>query len=105
MRRILVNHALSRRAAKRAGEARKVPLDEALEFFEVRSVDLVVLDEAMKALAKFDPRQSQIVELRFFGGLTIEETADVTGVSPATVKREWTAARLWLLREMQANDA
>jgi RNA polymerase sigma factor (TIGR02999 family) len=100
MRRILVNHALSRRAAKRGGDVRKVPLDEALDFFEVRSVDLVALDQAMKALAAFDPRQSQIVELRFFGGLTIDETAEVTGVSPATVKREWTAARLWLLREM-----
>jgi RNA polymerase sigma factor (TIGR02999 family) len=100
MRRILVNHAVSRRAAKRGGDARKVPLDEALDFFAERSVDLVALDQALKTLAAFDPRQSQIVELRFFGGLTIEETADVTGVSPATVKREWTAARLWLLREM-----
>ena len=100
MRRILVNHAVSRRTAKRGGDARKVPMDEAIDLFEVRSVDLVALDEAMTALAAFDPRQSHIVELRFFGGLTIDETAEVTGVSAATVKREWTAARLWLLREL-----
>jgi RNA polymerase sigma factor (TIGR02999 family) len=100
MRRILVNHALSRRAGKRGGDARKVPLDEALDFFQVRSVDLVALDEALTALAAFDARQGQIVELRFFGGLTTEETADVIGISPATVKREWTAAKLWLLREI-----
>jgi RNA polymerase sigma-70 factor, ECF subfamily len=100
MRRILVNHALSRRATKRGGDARKVPLDEAIDSFEARSLDLIALDEAMTALAEFDPRQSQIVELRFFGGLTVEETAEVTGVSAATVKREWTAAKLWLMREI-----
>ena len=100
MRRILVNHALSRQAAKRGGDARRVPLDEAIEFFDARSLDLIALDEALKALHAFDPRQARIEELRFFGGLTIEETAEVTGVSPATVKREWTSAKLWLLREM-----
>jgi RNA polymerase sigma factor (TIGR02999 family) len=101
MRRILVNHALSRRAVKRGGGARKVPLDEAVNVFEMRRVDLVALDAAITALATLDSRQSQIVELRFFGGLTVEETAEVIGVSPSTVRREWAAARLWLLREVE----
>lgn len=100
MRRILVNHALSRRADKRGGDAHKVPLDDAVDLLAARSVDLIALDEALTALNAFDPRQSQIVELRFFGGLTIEEAAEVAGISPATVKREWTAAKLWLMREL-----
>jgi RNA polymerase sigma factor (TIGR02999 family) len=100
MRRILVNHALSRQAEKRGGQAQNVPFDEAVHAFESRDVDLVALDEALTALGALDQRQSRIVELRFFAGLTIEETAEVIGISAATIKREWTAAKLWLLREM-----
>ena len=100
MRRILVNHALGRRAAKRGGDVQRIPLDEAVDAFEAQHVDVVALDAALQALATLDVRQSQIVELRFFGGLTIEETAEVVGISPASVKREWTSAKLWLLREL-----
>ena len=100
MRRILVNHALGRHAAKRGGHAQRIPLDDALDVLEARQVDVIALDSALKALHDLDPRQSQIVELRFFGGLTVEETAEVVGISPASVKREWTAAKLWLLREI-----
>ena len=100
MRRILVNHALGRHAAKRGGDVRRIPLDDALEALESRHVDVIALDSALTALHVLDPRQSQIVELRFFGGLTVDETAEVVGISPATVKREWTAAKLWLLREI-----
>jgi RNA polymerase sigma factor (TIGR02999 family) len=100
MRRILVNHAVARHAAKRGGHAQRVPLDEAIDVLEARQVDVVALDAALKALEALDARQSQIVELRFFGGLTVDETADVVGISPASVKREWAAAKLWLLREI-----
>jgi len=100
MRRILVNHALSRQAAKRGGLVQKLSLDKAVSFAEQREVELVALDEALKELAVLDPRQSQIVELRFFGGLSIEETAEVLNISPATVKREWSTAKLWLRRQM-----
>ena len=100
MWRILVNHALGRHAAKRGGHAQRIPLDDALDALEARQVDVIALDSALKALHDLDPRQSQIVELRFFGGLTLDETAEVVGLSPATVKREWSAAKLWLLREI-----
>lgn len=100
MRRILVNYALSRKAEKRGGPVRKLSLDEALSFFEEQDVNLIALDEALTNLAALDPQQSQIVELRFFGGLTIEEVAEVLDVSPATIKREWSSAKLWLLREI-----
>jgi RNA polymerase sigma factor (TIGR02999 family) len=100
MRRILVNHALRRHAAKRGGHAPRIPLDEAIDVLEARRVDVVALDAALKALDALDARQSQIVELRFFGGLTVDETAEVVGISPASVKREWAAAKLWLLREI-----
>ena len=100
MRRILVNHAQSRHADKRGGHATRLSLDDAVSFFEERDVNLIALHEALIRLAALDPEQSQIVELRFFGGLTLEETAEVLGVSPATVKREWGAAKLWLLREL-----
>ena len=104
MRRILVNHALSKRAAKRGGNVPDVPFDEEVHGLKPRDVDLLALDEALTALAGVDPRQSQIVELRYFGGLTVEEAADVVGVSPATVKREWTAAKLWLRRQMARHE-
>ena len=102
MRRILVNHARDRHASKRGGKAAdyKVSLDEAVSYFAERDVELVKLDDALRELETFDARQSRIVELRFFGGLTIEEAAEVLDVSPATVKREWVTAKLWLKREM-----
>jgi RNA polymerase sigma-70 factor (ECF subfamily) len=101
MRRILVNHARDRHADKRGGpDILRVSLDDAISFFEERDVNLVALDEALTRLQEMDQRQSQIVELRFFGGLTIEEVATQLHTSPATVKREWTTAKLWLQREL-----
>jgi RNA polymerase sigma factor (TIGR02999 family) len=100
MRQILVNHALSHRTAKRGGGAPTIPLDDAAGFSQEQDLDLLALDEALARLARLDPQQSRIVELRFFGGLTIEETADALGISAATVKREWTAAKAWLHVEM-----
>jgi RNA polymerase sigma factor (TIGR02999 family) len=102
MRRVLVDHARSRKADKRGrGEARVV-LDEAMEIAATpQNVDVLALDEALKELEALDPRQAQIVELRFFSGLSIEETAEVTSLSPATIKREWAAARAWLRRELE----
>ena len=100
MRRILVNHAVSRRAAKRGAFAEAVPLDEEIHSLAQPKIDVLALDDALKTLALLDPRQARIVELRFFGGLTVDETAAVAGVSRATVKREWAAAKLFLLREM-----
>ena len=102
MRRILVNHARDRHADKRGGHILRVSLDDAISFFAERDVNLVALDDALEELAKLDQRQSQIVEMRFFGGLTIEEVAAQLHTSPATVKREWTSAKLWLLREISA---
>jgi RNA polymerase sigma factor (TIGR02999 family) len=101
MRRILVDHARQQHAAKRGGAEPKLSLDEAVHVSAERAVDVVALDEALTALAALDPQQSQIVELRFFGGLTIEETAEVLGVSPATVKRDWSMAQAWLYRELR----
>jgi RNA polymerase sigma factor (TIGR02999 family) len=100
MRRILVNHALARATAKRGGSAEKLSLDEATRFAGQREVDLISLDEALKELELLDPRQTRIVEIRFFGGLSTAETAEVLKLSPATVKREWGTARLWLRRKM-----
>jgi len=100
MRRILVDYARSRRFAKRGGGARKVSLDEAMVVSEERAADVVALDEALNALARFDERKSRMIELRFFGGLSIEETAEALGVSPGTVMREWTLAKAWLRREL-----
>ena len=100
MRRILVEHARARTRAKRGGEPRKVSLDEAATLADGKAADMVALDGALNALAEFDPRKSQIVELRYFGGLNIEETAEFIGVSPATVKREWNTAKIWLHREI-----
>ena len=100
MRRILVDHARRHRASKRGGFQQKLTLDEAVDYSQPRDVDLVKLDDALTALAKFDARQSRIVELRFFGGLTIEETAEALGISPATVKVDWSMAKAWLCREI-----
>ena len=100
MRQILVDHARKQSAAKRGGNAFTVLVNEALAVSNEKSLDLVALDNAMKQLAELDPRQSQIVELRFFGGLSIEETAAIVNISPATIKREWATARLWLHQAM-----
>ena len=102
MRRILINHAKDRNAKKRQGYATRVSLDEAVSFFEKRELDLVALDEALNTLATLDPQQTRIVELRFFGGLTIEEVAEVLGISPATTKRDWDSAKLWLRRQLSS---
>jgi RNA polymerase sigma factor (TIGR02999 family) len=100
MRRILIDYARNRQSLKRGAGARKVSLDEAATLADERAAEMIALDEALTSLAELDPRKSQIVELRYFGGLEIEETAHVINVSPATVKREWAAARLWLHREI-----
>jgi RNA polymerase sigma-70 factor (ECF subfamily) len=100
MRRILVDHARSRQSAKRGGDLRQVSLNEATIVSDQRAADVVALDEALKNLAAIDQRKSQIVELRYFGGLSTEETAQVLKVSPGTVNRDWTLAKAWLRREM-----
>jgi RNA polymerase sigma factor (TIGR02999 family) len=104
MRRILSDHATARHADKRGGGAPKLQLDEALEFCEKRAVDVSAVDDALRGLEALDTRQAQVVELRFFGGLTIEETADAMDLSAATVKREWVTARRWLQREIAAHS-
>lgn len=101
MRRILVDHARRRRAAKR--DAIHVVLDEAVQPAAEHEVDLVRLDEALSALSALDARQGRVVELRYFGGLTLEEAAEVLGVSTATVKRDWTVARAWLFDRLRQN--
>jgi RNA polymerase sigma factor (TIGR02999 family) len=100
MRRILVDYARRRNAAKRGGNAVVSVREADSVASEVRADELLALDESLKRLGEIDPRQSQIVECRFFGGLSIEETAKVVGVSTATVKREWAVARAWLYREL-----
>jgi len=96
MRRILVDHARSHQYSKRGGGAQKIRLNEAVLMARERSSDLVALDEALTNLAAFDQRKARVVELRFFGGLNVEETAEVLEVSTNTVKRDWTTARAWL---------
>jgi RNA polymerase sigma-70 factor, ECF subfamily len=102
MRRILVDHARSRHYQKRGGEAVRVTLDEALIVAPEPDQDLAALDDALTALEAVDARKSQVVEMRFFGGLTIEETAAALQISRDTVKRDWNIAKLWLLRELRA---
>jgi len=102
MRRLLVERARRRRASKRGGGQLRVTLDEAVASVEpAAQVDVIALDDALTRLAALDPQQARIVELRYFGGLSVEETADTIGISPATVKRDWTVARAWLLRELE----
>jgi RNA polymerase sigma factor (TIGR02999 family) len=103
MRRILVDHARASHAGKRGGAAAKVTFDEALAISNEPRQDFVALDDALEALSKFDKRKSRVVELRFFGGLTVEETAAVVDVSPETVMRDWQLAKVWLRREMRAD--
>jgi RNA polymerase sigma factor (TIGR02999 family) len=104
MRQILVEYARRRGAAKRDG-GYKLSLDDVVVSAKNRNLDLVALDDALSQLSKLDPQQSRIVELRFFGGLSIEETAEVLGISSATVKRDWATARIWLLHEMSKNSS
>ncbi len=98
MRKVLIDHARTRKAQKRGGH--KLVLDEAVSLPDHRQIDLIALDEALETLEKLDPRQAKIVELRFFGGLSIEETAYVLKVSESTVRREWTFAKAWFQREL-----
>ena len=100
MRQILVEHARARGAAKRGGAATLLALDESIVGAQPSDVELIVLDRALQQLTERDAQQGRIVELRFFAGLTIEDTSEVLGISPATVKREWTMARAWLFRTM-----
>lgn len=103
MRQILVDYARSHRAAKRGADLR-VELDASLVLPQVRSADVIALDDALSDLAKLDEEQSRIVELRFFGGLAIEEIAEVLAVSPSTVKRGWNVAKAWLTRQMKKGN-
>jgi RNA polymerase sigma factor (TIGR02999 family) len=108
MRRVLVDHARSKNYAKRGGGAQRVHLDEAELTVEGKAKDIVELDDALMAFEKIDKRKSQIVEMRYFAGMSLEETAEALGVSPITVIREWNAAKRWLLRELsniESNDA
>jgi RNA polymerase sigma factor (TIGR02999 family) len=100
MRRILVDYARSRRYSKRGGEWRKVPLNEAVAVFRDRRTDIVALDDALQTLADIDHRKGRVVEMRFFGGLSIKEIAEVLNVSQETVLRDWRLAKVWLLREL-----
>lgn len=104
MRRILVDHARSRRAEKRGGLAKQVTFDEALVVTDEPRQDVAALDDALETLAKIDPRKSRVIELRFFGGLSVEETAAVEKVSPDTVMRDWRLAKAWLRREMRGGS-
>ena len=101
MRRVLVDHARARGYRKRGGGAQRVTLHEGIAVSSDPALDVVALDRALEALASIDPRKGRIIELRFFGGLTVEETAEVLRVSPDTVKRDWRLAKLWLLRELE----
>lgn len=100
MRRVLVDHARRRDAEKRGGSGLRLTLDEGLAVAKETDVDLLAIDEALDRLAKIDPQQARVVELRFFSGLTVDETAAALGVSPKTVKRDWSVARAWLRREI-----
>jgi RNA polymerase sigma factor (TIGR02999 family) len=104
MRQILVDHARGHRAAKRGGGL-KLELQEGMALEKAQDLDLIALDNALSELGGLDPQQSRIVEMRFFGGLSIEDTAEVIGVSRTTVKREWATARAWLLRELGRREA
>ena len=100
MRQTLTNYAVARHRLKRGGSD---PLRLTLEFYDSRKIDVTALDQALQALEALDERQARIVELRFFAGLTVEETAELLEISPATVKRDWTLAKIWLRRELSAN--
>lgn len=101
MRRILIDHARARLRVKRGAGGQKLSLDEGLLLTEARSAELLAVNDSINRLAKLDPRQARIVELRFFGGLSVEETAEVVGISPKTVKRDWSLARAWLYEDLK----
>jgi RNA polymerase sigma factor (TIGR02999 family) len=103
MRRVLVDHARARGSGKRGGAVQKVSLDEALVLAPEPAVDVLALDRALEALAAVDARKGRVIELRFFGGLSVEETAEVLHVSTDTVKRDWSMAKLWLLHELKGD--
>jgi RNA polymerase sigma factor (TIGR02999 family) len=105
MRRILIDHARRRKRAKRGSEPTQITLTEELSVSEPSQVDALALDSALTSLERLDPQQGRIVELRFFGGLTIEETAEVMGISTGTVKREWRVAKAWLYQRLQSDRA
>jgi RNA polymerase sigma-70 factor (ECF subfamily) len=102
IRRILIDHARSRGFAKRGGDAQRLPLDQVLVSAQARGIEVLALDEALQTLARIDARKSRVVELRYFGGLSIEETAEALGVSLDTAKRDWRMARAWLLAELSS---
>jgi len=104
MRHILVDHARRRNKQKRGGVVQRVEMNEAMLVSDERAAEVVALDDALKSLAKIDHRKSQLVELRFFGGMSIDETAEVMQVSPGTVMRDWTIAKAWLLREIEGDS-
>jgi RNA polymerase sigma-70 factor (ECF subfamily) len=104
MRRILVDHARSRNYTKRGGGVRMVELDEAATVAQEQAAEMIALDEALNDLTAIDPRQGKIVELRYFGGMSVEETAEALGVSSVTVMRDWRAAKAWLLRSLSAEE-
>ena len=104
MRRVLIDHAKPHRRAKRGGGLLKVELDQAAGLSEEQAVEVLALDDALDALARIDPRKSKIVELRYFGGPSVEETAEVLGVSPNTVMRDWALAKAWLYNEIKGED-
>ena len=105
MRQILVEHARARHAVKRGGALAKLPLDEGLELSAAKARELLLLDEALESLARLDPQQARVVELRFFGGRTVEETAEALSISPRTVKRDWAVARAWLHGELSGRKS
>ncbi|MEP6975678.1 MAG: sigma-70 family RNA polymerase sigma factor [Spartobacteria bacterium] len=104
MRRVLVDHARAHQAVKRGGVREKLEFDESLAPADERTVDLVALDDALQDLVTFDPRKSRIVEMRFFGGLTMEEIGEVLSISPRTIRREWRVAKAWLRREIMKGE-
>ncbi len=105
MRQILVDHARTRNAQKRGGQEKKVPLEDVTLTVSERGVDLIALDRALIDLATIDPRKSEVVELKFFGGLSTEEAADALQISPETVKRDWRMAKAWLLRALDTKPS
>jgi RNA polymerase sigma-70 factor, ECF subfamily len=105
MRRVLVDNARSRNYTKRGGGVNFVPIDEAADLVQKTAADLLALDDALTALTAFDSRKSQIVEMRYFGGMSVEETSEALGISPVTVMRDWATAKAWLLREISSQDS
>ena len=105
MRRLLINHAVARKTQKRGGDLRRVEWDEAVALYEERAIDLLGMNEALERLAGIDPRQARLVELRFFGGLSNQEIAEVLSVSMRTVEREWRMARAWLKSELRKGES